>query len=446
MESYEKYSINEKLSTFYNKLNPSEQLAFAKLIENTPENDFDILKSIEANTILNKKELQIFKIYNNKVPNLKYKISSHAVVIMKTTRLCNLRCVYCNSWRDGPNQVMPFETLVKLIRDMQLSPGLKHVTYVWHGGEPTLLSTRYYEKIIWLQEQFRQCGQKIENSMQTNATSISDEWVNFIKKYEISVGVSLDGPPEINDKSRLDKSNKPTSHLIRKGILKFQKANIKFGVLMVIDNEVIKVGARRILEYLDEIGVQALALLNAIPENTPIGENISGTYLPWENYVEFLREMFKLWWDKYKHKIDIREISSLVKSVKDDLSPALCYFAGNCMGQYLTVEPNGDVNACDKYVGDKEYLFGNIFNYNLMSELLANSTNLKKAKKELLLGNEKNKKCSWYKICRGSCPHDRRLNERIQPTAFKSCCGLAPLLEEIKLSLYKDDNYASTSG
>src|ERR1700722_4462060 len=33
--------------------------------------------------------------------------------IMKPTRLCNLRCHYCNAWREGPGNTMSFQVLAK---------------------------------------------------------------------------------------------------------------------------------------------------------------------------------------------------------------------------------------------------------------------------------------------------------------------------------------------
>lgn len=36
-------------------------------------------------------------------------------VIAKSTRLCNLRCTYCHSWRAGPDQTMTFPVLARTI-------------------------------------------------------------------------------------------------------------------------------------------------------------------------------------------------------------------------------------------------------------------------------------------------------------------------------------------
>ena len=76
-------------------------------------------------------------------------------LIVKATRLCNLRCHYCHDWRVGHDQVMPFEVMLSLIARALQEPGRHNVEFIWHGGETTLLPLSFYEKAIFLQSQFR---------------------------------------------------------------------------------------------------------------------------------------------------------------------------------------------------------------------------------------------------------------------------------------------------
>ena len=63
----------------------------------------------------------------------------HAALIIKATRLCNLRCTYCTDWRDGPDQTMAFEVLASLVSAALKDPDHDSVEFIWHGGESTLL-------------------------------------------------------------------------------------------------------------------------------------------------------------------------------------------------------------------------------------------------------------------------------------------------------------------
>jgi uncharacterized protein len=104
------------------------------------------------------------------------------------------------------------------------------------------------------------------------------------------------------------------------------------------------------------------------------------------------------------------------------------------MGQYLTVEPNGEISACDKYNGDREFEFGNILQSDL-NTLLGKSRNLARARNDAKLEVAKMTDCKYLRACRGGCPHDRRLNRLHQPAWGERCCGLSLLLDEISAAL-----------
>ena len=58
-------------------------------------------------------------------------------------------------------------------------------------------------------KRLRKSGKEICNSIQTNATCLDDNFLDFIEKEnDFYLGFSLDGPKEINDKTRVYKSGK----------------------------------------------------------------------------------------------------------------------------------------------------------------------------------------------------------------------------------------------
>jgi uncharacterized protein len=362
-------------------------------------------------------------------------------MIMKATRLCNLRCTYCHSWRDGPNQVMTFLTLARAIRDALRDPDVYLVDFVWHGGEATLLPLAFYRKALWLQEQFRRPDQTVINSLQTNGTRLTDEWISFLHYYRFGVGISLDGPPEIHDLRRVDVGGHPTAARVRAGLERLQASGIrKTGILLVVDDEVVRLGARRVLEYLLEIGVDAVALLNVIPENAPHDAPAGGAYLPLPRYVQFLRDLFHLWWPEHVGRLRVRELATLAAQLRGE-APQICIFAGDCFGGYLTVEPDGNVSACDKYIGDQEYQFGSLIASDLIE--IQGAPQLATVRSENRRAVERMRDCPWFTVCRGGCPHDRYTGERRLPGYAGRCCGFAPLLEEMATAIRAADQTVS---
>ena len=125
-------------------------------------------------------------------------------VIVKLTTKCNLNCVYCSEG-DKAIAVLEKETLFKAIDEL---PNLlekykrENISLLWHGGEPLSVGKTY------LQEVMQYAVNKLKNYklkflVQTNGTLIDAEWIDLFKKFNVGVGVSLDGYKELHDRNRL---------------------------------------------------------------------------------------------------------------------------------------------------------------------------------------------------------------------------------------------------
>lgn len=386
--------------------------------------------------IFSENELKVFEeLRESRVLLESSPFRSHTFLIVKATRICNLRCTYCHSWREGKGNTMPFNILAKTIRDILSAKDVERVDFVWHGGEVTLLDPSYIKKALWLQSFFKQDGQVVTNSIQTNATCLSDEWLDLLYDFDFEVGVSIDGAKEVHDKYRLKKSGKGSFDSVQVGVKKLREKNIPFGVLGVINEDSLNLGAKGYLDFLMSMDIKGVALLNAIPEGYKPESN--DCYLPWNYFVDFLRDMFRVWWvDGYKSKITVRELNGLVENFRKR-KPTVCEFAGDCMGQFLTVEPSGVVSACDKYIGDKSHQFGSL-NEQSMAELLDNSINLDLAIQKASYGVAEMTGCEFYAICNGGCPHDVQLNMQNSEGWSGTCCGMKALMSEIYSAVSKD--------
>src|SRR5262245_24331312 len=94
-------------------------------------------------------------------------------LIVKGTRLCNLRCTYCHDWRSGQDQTMTFPVMARTIAAALRDPEYDAVEFIWHGGETTVLPIAFYEKALLIQSRFRRPGQLIRNLIQTNGTRLT---------------------------------------------------------------------------------------------------------------------------------------------------------------------------------------------------------------------------------------------------------------------------------
>ena len=104
---------------------------------------------------------------------------------------CNIACQYCyqNPLREAGNVSVSYD-LEKMKRAIEDEGG----PFTIFGGEPLLLPIEDLENLFsW---GFKKFGQ---NQIQTNGTILSPEHIALFKRYNVKVGVSVDGPGELND-------------------------------------------------------------------------------------------------------------------------------------------------------------------------------------------------------------------------------------------------------
>ena len=392
-----------------------------------------LIGKIPAKQLLDSYELDIFNEEIKKSISVKTIKAKKLVVVLKATRLCNLRCTYCHSWAEGPNQTVSFHTLVRTVRQILAIPNVNRFEFVWHGGEITLLKPAFFKKLIWLQQQFKRPEQYITNTMQSNVVNISDEWLVFIKGIGMNVGISLDGVPAVNDKRRVDYRGRKTSDRIASGIKKLRQYNISYGALIVVDREVYQTDMKEMLDYFISIKLTHIEFLNIVPDNRLVkGEYVGDGFISYAEFIQFLSTLFTIWVKGYQGKIHIAVFDDFIRVLKNAKNkPAACYWSGNCSQEIITLEPNGDVSPCDKYVGDKNSIYGSLLDTDL-ADLLAHSSHNQQAINEEKAATQKMHHCKWFYICHGGCPHDRVINRRHTEGYNDTCCGTGNLLATIQ--------------
>jgi uncharacterized protein len=356
---------------------------------------------------------------------------SRISLIIKGTRLCNLRCVYCHDWRAERDQVMPFPVLARLMAATLQDPSHNAVEFIWHGGETTLLPISFYEKALLVQSRFKRPGQLVANSIQTNGTRLTPQWLEFLKANKFSVGVSLDGPPELHDRYRRYASGRTSSADVARGIEMLRNAEVPFSVLMVIDEGALELGADRIFDYFLEQDVTSYGLISAKPNNQP--DALPGT--PTSHYssptrmTAFFMRMYERWREHSDTRIRIRELEALRRRVSG--APAdVCTLAGGCLGQYFLVEPDGTVAHCDLFIGDPLYTLGSIMRDEWSA--IRSSPNLRQLQADntaALLGM---RDCPEFSVCNGWCPHERYMSIRHNPDHRADCCGMRTLIDYLR--------------
>jgi uncharacterized protein len=156
-------------------------------------------------------------------------------LILQPTTLCNLDCSYCYLPARKLKRDMTPE-VARAIADgiPEAWPTSGTLEVVWHGGEPLTIGTGAMRQLFAPFERLRQAG-RIMHVVQTNATLITDEWCDLFVEFDVSVGLSIDGPSEMTA-NRVDWRGVPAFDRILAGISRLKERGVRFTVIAVVDH------------------------------------------------------------------------------------------------------------------------------------------------------------------------------------------------------------------
>ncbi|MEU9974111.1 FxsB family cyclophane-forming radical SAM/SPASM peptide maturase [Streptomyces sp. NPDC051014] len=165
--------------------------------------------------------------------------------ILKVANRCNIDCDYCfvfNS-RDQAARHLPARMDLAMARAAARRIGehasthaLRTIHVVLHGGEPLLVGVQHMAELLEVVGDSVPTGTRVLFELQTNGTLLSRAWLDLFERYEVAVGVSLDGPPRANDRHRLTHAGRSSAASAVRGIELLQsRPHLFAGLLAVVD-------------------------------------------------------------------------------------------------------------------------------------------------------------------------------------------------------------------
>lgn len=149
-------------------------------------------------------------------------------LIIKPTDACNLRCKHCYAAETCYIEKQMSLDTVQRTFDV-FTKDYDEIRIIWHGGEPMLMGMDFYKDVLKIQNVY--VNKKFTNSMQSNATLLTEEWLNFFIENNIKLGISFDG--QFNDILRSG-----TTQVI-KAINLMKSKNYRCGAICVVCNKTV---------------------------------------------------------------------------------------------------------------------------------------------------------------------------------------------------------------
>lgn len=329
-----------------------------------------------------------------------------------TGPICNLDCGYCffltkESLYPGDRFRMTDDVLDAYIHQLLDSQPDGEVNIAWQGGEPTLMGLDFFRRAVTLAERLRRPGQQLLHTIQTNGTLLTDAWAEFLAEHRFLVGLSIDGPPGVHDRYRVDKSGLPSSERVIRGLARLEAHGVEVNVLCTV-NAANQHQPREVYRYFrDELGLRHIQLIPIVERETAAdfqgSDSVTDRSVDSAAWGAFLIAVFDEWVRRDVGEVFVQMFDAALASWLE-LPAGMCIFSTTCGGALALVH-NGDVYSCDHFV-EPDHLLGNIVDTHLVD--IAASPQQRafgQAKFDTLPAHCR--ECEVRFACNGECPKNR---------------------------------------
>lgn len=346
--------------------------------------------------------------YFDRLRNMKRSVLTATTLhIFVVTTRCNMRCVYCqaNNGECQPDSMMSTETARKAV-DLALQSPEQTIGFEFQGGEP-LINFPVIKEIVEYSEQKR--GSKmVTYSLVSNLQLLTDEMIEFFKRYNMTISTSIDGPEFLHDRNRPKPDGSGTWKKTADGINRLRRAGIAIGAIQTTTRFSLPF-AKEIVETYQNLGINTIF----VRPLTPLGKaakywNQIG-YTP-EEYLEFYFQVLDEIRQKNSQSAGLTELMEqifLQRIFEDPVNyMELRSPCGAGIGQ-LAYFTDGNVFTCDEgrmvyEMGDDSFCLGNV-NKDTYQDIIQNSSCRSVCLSSILESTPSCCDCPYQPYC-GTCP------------------------------------------
>jgi len=342
-----------------------------------------------------------------------------SVMVKPVGSHCNLRCDYCYylpTPQPGPPR-MSDHVLAEFVRQYIGASPAREISFVWHGGEPTLAGLDFYRRAVELQQRHARPGTTCRNNLQTNGVLLDDEWCAFLAEQRFDVGLSLDGTRWLHDHHRPSGQGAGSYQAAADAIGRLQAHGLQPDLLCTVtaDSAREPLAVYRNLRRFDTGWIQFIPVVRRDGTGAPTPDSVDG-----DAYGDFLRAVFDDWVAHDLGRLDVQLFAETARLLAGG-APGLCWLAPTC-GRALVVEADGGVYSCDHFVTPAHRL-GNL-TITPLAELVDSDRQRGFGEVKRAGLAERCRACPWLGLCGGGCPKDRAEGGD-EPGLNSLCAGLA---------------------
>ncbi|MFH1030618.1 MAG: SPASM domain-containing protein [bacterium] len=320
------------------------------------------------------------------------------------TDCCNLRCIYC--FEDSPSAPPDFkgtfmssEIAQKALRKFSVltkkhGNSNKRKIIQLYGGEP-LLNPELVYKIILDIGKLKKEGDIPADcivAIITNGMVMSEDMARFLVANKVNVGISIDGPRDLNNLYRIsENAGMDVFERAKSSYCLLKQFGVNAGISVTLTPEVIKNSDAVLDFFLEDLRVREGISFNILHFSPafPVG-------------LEYFKASSKFLINAFE-KLRIAGIyeERMMRKAQAFIDRETMYADCGVIGNQIVVAPDGRVGVCQDFIKSKQYFGGSVLDddYDPVFSGLFEDW-----KKRSPLFMEKCFDCEALGICGGGCP------------------------------------------
>ena len=314
----------------------------------------------EVQTLIDEESLFTKDTYENYIMDFKKRPTVVKALCLHIAHDCNLACQYCFAEEGeyhGRRALMSFEVGKKALDFLIANSGNRRNLEVdFFGGEPLMNWQVVKDLVAYGREQEKLHDKNFRFTLTTNGVLLNDEIMEFCNKEMANVVLSIDGRKEVHDKMRPFRKGAGSYDLIVPKFQKFAESRNqdKYYVRGTFTHH--NLDFSQDVLHLADLGFKQISV-------EPVVADPSEEYaLREEDLPKIMEEYDLLAKEMIKREKEGKGFNFFHFMI--DLTGGPCVYkrlSGCGSGtEYLAVTPWGDFYPCHQFVGEEEYLMGNV--------------------------------------------------------------------------------------
>jgi len=293
----------------------------------------------------------------NNLPDMKPVVKA---LCLHVTHDCNLSCEYCFAGEgeyNGERGLMSLEVGKKALDFIIANSGSRRNLEVdFFGGEPLMNWEVVKELVKYGRKREKEAGKNFRFTLTTNGVLLNEEVEEFLNKEMSNVVISLDGRKEVNDRMRPTKNGKGSYDLI---VPKFKHlAESRNQTNYYIRGTF----TRNNLDFSEDVKHFADLGFKQISIEPVVAPTECDYALREEDISKILEEYDKLALEYLKRDKEGNGFNFFHFMIDLNQGPCIYKRMSGCGSgtEYLAVTPWGDLYPCHQFVGNEDFLLGNV--------------------------------------------------------------------------------------